>query len=54
VLSAKLMGAHSMPVILTPAELRQGLKLLSWRQAVYRPTETYPRRAASSASVSSL
>lgn len=38
VLDAKLMNAYSMPIHLTPAEVRQALKLLSWRVVWYLPT----------------
>jgi hypothetical protein len=37
VMKAKLMDAYSMPIVLTPRAVRDGLKLLSWKVFWYLP-----------------
>jgi hypothetical protein len=37
VMKAKLMDAYSMPIYLSPVEVRNALKLLSWRLVCYLP-----------------
>ena len=37
VMKAKLMDAYSMPIVLTPLAVRDGLKLLSWKVFWYLP-----------------
>lgn len=37
VMKAKLMDAYSMPIVVTPLAVRNGLKLLSWKVFWYLP-----------------
>jgi hypothetical protein len=37
VMKAKLMDAYSMPIVVTPQAVRDGLKLLSWKVFWYLP-----------------